>query len=180
MGVSLRRAVPRREVRPAADRSAALRALDNLEELIAAAALVLVVLSVAWGVLTRYVMAQPAAWTGEVAAMAFAWVVFLGAAAGVKRGLHVSIELLVARLPDGLRRLLQRIVDLGLLVWMLYVAWLGVGFTADNWDNPSSVLRLPLSVVYAAVTLGFALMAVRHTARMLGRGPVFEREGEGP
>lgn len=180
MGVSLRRASPRREAGHLADRNMALRALDNLEELVAAAALVIVVLAVAWGVLTRYVMAQPSAWTGEVAAIGFAWVVFLGAAAGVKRGLHVSIEVLVTRLPGGLRRLLQRLVDLGLLVFMLYVAWLGVGFTNDNWDNPTSVLRLPLSVVYAAVTLGFALMAVRQTARMLGRGPVFDDKGEGP
>ena len=66
--------------------------LDIVEEVIAGAALLVVVLAVCWGVLTRYVTAQPAAWSGEVAGMGFAWLVFLGAAAGFKRGLHVSID----------------------------------------------------------------------------------------
>jgi TRAP-type C4-dicarboxylate transport system permease small subunit len=146
-----------------------LRALDHVEEIVACTALVAVVAAVCWGVLTRYVTAQPAPWAGEVAQMGFAWVVFMGAAAGLKRGMHVSIDLLTARLPRALRLPLEIALDLGLLAFFVYVAWLGVGFTVDNWDNPSPVLRLPLSIVYASVTAGFALMALRHSTALLRR-----------
>lgn len=148
-------------------RSRLAAALDNLEEVLACTALVVVVLAVAWGVFTRYVTAQPAPWAGEVAAIAFAWVVFLGAAAGFKRGLHVSIDLLTARLPTLLRRPLTILVELGVLAFAAYVVWLGIEFTGRNLDNPSPVLRVPMSVIYLAVTLGFVSIALRQAARLL-------------
>ena len=59
------------------------------------------ILSVAWGVITRYITAQPATWAGELAVIAFAWVVFLGASACFKYRLHASIDMVTALLPDG-------------------------------------------------------------------------------
>jgi TRAP-type transport system small permease protein len=141
--------------------------LDHIEEILACTALVVVVLAVAWGVLTRYVTAQPAPWTGEIAGMGFAWLVFAGAAAGFKRGLHVSIDLLVRLLPAAPARWLARAIEVGLLAFSLYVAWLGVEFTARNWDNPSPVLRLPLSITYASVAFGFAMIAFRQIVRLV-------------
>ncbi|MGH6945612.1 MAG: TRAP transporter small permease [Geminicoccaceae bacterium] len=149
--------------------AAARFALANVEEIVSGIALIIVVLSVSWGVLTRYVTAQPASWAGEVAKIGFAWVVFLGAAAGAKRRLHISIDLLVAALPSGARAAVQLAVDLLAIVFSAYVTWLGIGFMIDNWDNPTSVLRMPLSVLYAAVALGFGLITLRLLAAMLGR-----------
>jgi TRAP-type C4-dicarboxylate transport system permease small subunit len=143
--------------------------LANFEEVISGAALVIVVLSVCWGVVSRYVTEQPATWSGEVAAIAFAWVVFLGASAGFKRGMHVSIDMLMLRVPAIIRIPVERLLDVAVFLFCLYVAWLGVGFTLDNWDNPTSVLRLPLSIVYVAVTLGFALMALRYAEAAMTR-----------
>jgi TRAP-type C4-dicarboxylate transport system permease small subunit len=156
------------------------RALANLEETVASAALLVVVGSVCWGVLSRYVTQQPAVWSGEVAAIAFAWVVFLGAAAGFKRGLHVSIDMLVALLPAKARRVLDLAVELLVAAFCVYMVWLGATFTVTNWDNPTSVLRLPSSIVYAAVPVGFALMAVRIVQRALGLGPRFDRPEDAP
>ena len=144
-----------------------LRVADRVEEVVACAALVVVVAAVIWGVLTRYITAQPAPWSGEVAGMAFAWVVFVGAAAGFKRGAHVSIDLLTRRLPARLGQPFAWALDLGLLLFMAYVVWLGFAFTVRNWDNPSSVLRLPLSITYASVLFGFTAMTVRQAFRLL-------------
>ena len=68
---------------------------DRFEELIASIAVVVVIAAVSWGVITRYVTAQPATWAGEVATLGFAWVVFFGAAACIKYELHPEIDLLV-------------------------------------------------------------------------------------
>ena len=77
---------------------------DRFEELVASLAVVVVIASVSWGVITRYVTAQPATWAGEVATLGFAWVVFFGAAACIKYRLHPEIDLLVRRLPLGCDR----------------------------------------------------------------------------
>ena len=140
---------------------------DIAEEVVACAALLVVVAAVCWGVLTRYVTAQPAAWAGEVAGMGFAWLIFLGAAAGFKRRLHVSIDLLTSHLPAPLERALALVVQLATLAFAAYVTWLGIGFTLANLDNPSPVLRLPQSIIYLAATLGFLSIGVRQAARLV-------------
>ena len=141
------------------------RLWDQADEVIAVLALLVTVGSVGWGVLTRYVTAQPAPWAGEVAGMGFAWLVFLGAAAGYKRGMHVSIDMLTQLLPQRVERGLAIAVQLGILAFASYVVWLGVGFTIVNLGNPSAVLRIPQSIIYLAVTLGFLSIGLRQAWR---------------
>jgi TRAP-type C4-dicarboxylate transport system permease small subunit len=133
----------------------------HLEEILACFALAIVVLAVCWGVVTRYITAQPANWAGEVAGMGFAWVIFVGAAAGAKRRMHVSIDMLVTALPAALGRPLQWAIDAFVIGFSLYVSYLGTVFAIENWDNPTPVLRLPMTCVYASVAVGFLLMAIR-------------------
>ncbi|HEX6978950.1 MAG TPA: TRAP transporter small permease [Alphaproteobacteria bacterium] len=143
--------------------------IRNIEEIIAGSALVVVVLSVCWGVLTRYITAQPAAWAGELAAMAFAWVVFVGAGAALKRSMHISIDMFVTALPPVPRRAVNAAADAVVLLFLAYGLFLAVEFTAEAWTNPSSVLRIPMSVVYAAVVVGFASLMVRYIQAALAR-----------
>lgn len=141
--------------------------LRYFEELVASAALIVVILSVCWGVLTRYVTAQPAAWAGELAVIGFAWIVFFGASACFKYKLHPSIDMLTVSLPAPALRIVRTIVHVLVLGFCAYMVWFGVRFSIDAWDNPTSVLRWPLTVVYGPVTLGFALMIVRYIERLV-------------
>ena len=75
------------------------RLWDQADEAIAVFALLVTVGSVGWGVVTRYVTAQPAVWASEVAAIAFAWLTFFGASACFRHNAHPSIDMLVQRLP---------------------------------------------------------------------------------
>jgi TRAP-type C4-dicarboxylate transport system permease small subunit len=132
------------------------------EEAVAGVALAVVVLATCWGVVTRYVTEQPATWTGEVAGIAFAWLVFLGAAAGFKYGMHVAIDMLVVALPAPLRRALMALVDALVLAFLAILFVLAIQFSIDAWTDPTSVLRLPRSVTYVSVVVGSACMAVRY------------------
>jgi TRAP-type C4-dicarboxylate transport system permease small subunit len=147
----------------------ARRLLAQAEEIVASIALIIVVLAVCWGVITRYVLTQPAAWAGEIAAFAFAWCVFIGAAAVVKRGGHVSIDMLVNALPAPLAAAINLGARLAGIGFCAVAAWLGFDFAFANADNPSAVLRLPLTVLYLAPALGFALMALRAVQAMVAR-----------
>lgn len=145
------------------------RAFTYAEEGIAGAALIVVVLAAVWGVLTRYVTAQPAAWASEVSAIGFAWCVFVGAAAGLKRGQHVAIDLLTAALPEPVRAAVDRFAAVVVLAVAAVITWLSAQFTVEAWDNPTAVLRLPSSVLYGAAVLGFGLMTLRAAQRLVGR-----------
>jgi TRAP-type C4-dicarboxylate transport system permease small subunit len=136
--------------------------LAHFEEWVSGAALVVVVLSTCWGVISRYVTSQPAAWSGEVAGIAFAWMIFVGAAAGFKYGMHVSIDMVVAHLPAAARRLLMALADVLVLVFLAILLVLAVEFSIDAWGDPTSVLRLPRTVTYAAVVVGSLCMLLRY------------------
>ncbi|MBU1358716.1 MAG: TRAP transporter small permease [Gammaproteobacteria bacterium] len=137
-------------------------AWDYFEEVVSGAALVVVIASTCWGVVTRYITEQPAAWTGEVAGIAFAWLVFVGTAAGFKYGMHVTIDMLVAFLPRTLRRLLMAAADLLVLAFLVTLLVLAVEFSIDAWGDPTSVLRLPRTVTYSSVVVGALCMLLRY------------------
>ena len=136
--------------------------LGHFEDLLAGTALVVVVLATCWGVVTRYITAQPATWAAEVASIAFAWLVFVGAAAGFKYGMHVTIDMAVALLPDRARRLLMAAMDALVLVFLLALLGLSVEFSINAWGDPTSVLRLPRTVTYASVVVGSFCMLLRY------------------
>jgi TRAP-type C4-dicarboxylate transport system permease small subunit len=145
------------------------RVAANAEEIVAGGALVVVVLAVCWGVITRYVTAQPAAWAGEVAAFAFAWCVFIGSAAVAKRGGHVSIDMLTAAFPAPVQRAIRFGAQALSIAFCAVASALALQFSLANLDNPSAVLRLPLAVLYMAPAAGFALMALRLAEAMRAR-----------
>ncbi len=142
-------------------------ALRHADEAIGVAALLATVGSVGWGVVTRYVTAQPAVWASEVAAIAFAWLTFFGASACFHHNAHPSIDMLVRRLPPRPQRVARLGADLLVAAFLAYFTWLGFGFSVAAWDNPTAVLRLPMTVVYAPVALASLMMLARHLAAMV-------------
>ena len=48
--------------------------------------------------------AAPFTWYDEIARLLFVWIVFLGAAVGVKRAAHFRLHLVIDRFPAWLRR----------------------------------------------------------------------------
>jgi TRAP-type C4-dicarboxylate transport system permease small subunit len=65
-------------------------------------------------VFNRFILKAPLAWTEELAMLLFQWVVFLGAAVGVKRMSHFGIDLVVEKLPPRTRQRLELLVPLAI------------------------------------------------------------------
>ena len=137
------------------------------EEAVAGLALAVVFLSVVWGVIARYIAPQPAVWSNELATIGFAWLVFLGAAAGAKRGLHVGVDLVTARLPKKVQRWLAAGVNLFLALALAYIVFLSIKIGLASLDRPTPVLRLPTTVIHAAVAIGFASIAAGSALRAI-------------
>ena len=137
------------------------------EEAVAGLALAVVFLSVVWGVIARYIAPQPAVWSNELATIGFAWLVFLGAAAGAKRGLHVGVDLVTARLPKKVQRWLAAGVNMFLALALAYIVFLSIKIGLASLDRPTPVLRLPTTVIHAAVAIGFASIAAGSALRAI-------------
>lgn len=131
------------------------------EAYISGFALVIAFLAVSWGVVARYIAPQPAAWTNELATISFAWIVFLGAAEGLRTHQHIGVDLLTSRLPERPRQILAIFVTFLIGAGLFYIAILAAQIGINSFDRPTPVLRLPLTVVHTAVFLGLGSMSVR-------------------
>jgi TRAP-type transport system small permease protein len=130
---------------------------------------IVLVCSIVWGVLSRYVTESPATWVEEVSSIAFTWVVFVGAAEVHRRGKHVRVDLLTSLLPAGIRAKQEAAVEIFVALYCFYAAWLGLQQTIASNSAYTSMLNIPLSVAYGGLTLGFVLMALRSVQRLLRR-----------
>ncbi len=130
---------------------------------------VVLVCSIVWGVLSRYVTESPATWVEEVSSIAFTWVVFVGAAEVHRRGRHVRVDLLISLLPARIRPAEDVAVEIFVVLYCFYVAWLGLQQTIASNSATTSMLNIPLSVPYAGLTFGFLLMGLRSVQRLVRR-----------
>jgi len=130
-------------------------------------AFVVLVCGIVWGVLSRYVTEAPATWVEEISSIAFAWVVFMGAAEVHRRAKHVSVDLITSFLPNPLRVGLTAATSIFVALYCFYVAWLGAQQTIASNSAFTSMLHTPLSVPYAGLTIGFLAMGLRGVQRLL-------------
>ena len=132
----------------------------NFEELLSGSLLILMSLTTISNVLARYLFNNPLAWAEEFSRYAFIWVVFLGAVVCTKQGRHIVIDGLVLALPARPRAIVKVLVDaltLGMMAVLVYYGWILTAFTTQ----PTSTLKVPLSVVYVVVPLSALLIALR-------------------
>ena len=110
--------------------------LGHLDDHLAMVTLVVIVLITIAGVFMRYVVGDPFKWTEEVSKALMVWFTFLGASTVMRSDGHISIDVLVTRLPERLRYafVLFRMIAMTtvlvfLAVWgikLLFIAWLKI------------------------------------------------------
>jgi TRAP-type transport system small permease protein len=110
---------------------------------------------------TRYVLADSAAWTEEIARYLLIIVVFLGASMAVRKNSHIHVEFIYRYLPAWMGRALSTFVDGVRLAFLAYATYLSCELVPKMHNLSMTVVNFPMSYVYAFVALGFALMTIR-------------------
>ena len=110
------------------------------------------------GVFSRYVLFRTFVWYDEIARACFVWLVYLGAAVGVKRGSHFGLHLFVEMLPRSLRGLAAAItpIIIGAVAAVLVVQ--GVAFLELGRYQQLPVMGISKVWIYAAMPAGGILM----------------------
>ncbi len=134
------------------------RALSQVVEGLLLVMMVVLCADVFLGVFSRYVMARTFTWYDEIARLLFVWIVFLGAAVGVRRSAHFRLHLLVDRFPPGLRRVAH-------VVGVLVVMGFGLLLIQQGWKlvelgqfQRTPVMGLSKQYVYLSVPAGGILI----------------------
>lgn len=120
--------------------------------------LALLFLLLAAGVLTRLVPVVSITGYDELVELFFAWLIFLGAPALARDAALYRVTLVVAALPAALRRPIELLVQLLVLVFALTLAVEGTRFMLGAGET-TPFLRLDKSWWYAAMPVAGVSMA---------------------
>lgn len=134
------------------------RVFDHLIEGACAVLMVALAVTVFIQVFNRFVLKTPLAWSEDLAMLLFQWVVFLGAALGVKRMRHFGIELVVRQLPERAHRWVQLVVPVIIAIVAFTMIVQGFTLLTFNMNRIYGTMNLSYTWAYLPIPLSGVLM----------------------
>ncbi len=137
------------------------RLIDSMLRASLVLLVIMLVVSVAWQVLSRYVLADPASWTEELARFLLIWIGMLGAGYAFRQKAHLGLELLPSKL-EGTPATALRYFTLAVVTLFAAVVLIagGANLVLLTWElrQYSAVLGVPVSWVYSVIPVTGALI----------------------
>lgn len=114
-------------------------------------------------VIRRFVLAYSSIWGEETARYAFVYLVWIGAAAGVRDRAHIRIDILAEALPPRAKALLYMAGEVVTLVFALFALRWSIEpvIVSLTFGSVTDGLRIVKAWFLVAVPLGFTLVVVR-------------------
>ncbi|SRR5574344_643885 len=129
----------------------------KIEEVVAAFLLCLISSLVFLSALARTI-GHPINWTQDVSLLAFGWLTFIGSDVIIRKGNLISIDLLVAKFPAGLQKILAIIFDILTLLFLLILVVYGYMLVDQSWLRTFNTLDISYAWCTLAVPVGAFLM----------------------
>ena len=138
------------------------RAMDYLYLLcviVGCVALVAISAVIPWAVFTRYVLNSAASWPEPMAVLLTIVLTFIGAAAGYRLNLHMSVSYFANKLSPPLQRAADILVQLLMALIALFMVDWGAKLVAATWQNSiADFPTLSVGVTYLPIPLGGAIL----------------------
>jgi len=164
------------------------RVVRAVPPVVVTALMLLAIANMLAGVFLRYVMTKVSAtfdlpsirffWVEEVGELCLAWMTFIGAAIGIQRGIHFSVQLVTDRLPHGVRQTIFTVHYTLIAGFGLLVSIYGWRVAEGNSLSASPALGLNLRWLYLSAVVGGVLIALYSLATIAegwrGRWPGHE------
>lgn len=150
--------------------------LDLAMRFLMALAMGALVVGGTWQIVSRWLLGNPSTFTDEFLRYVLIWASLLGSAYCFYRDEHLSLELVTDRVKGPAAIVLQVFIEIAILFFVCYVFVYGGYKLAANATNVSSVMRLPLKVLYSIEPISGVFIVV---ARVLKYIQLFTGKKEG-
>jgi len=150
--------------------------LSRILEVIMVTILTIMVGLVFGNVVARYVFNSAITWAEEVARFLFVWLTFVGASFGLMKGLHLGMDMVVARFSPRTRSLIE--VVNGFIILAFLGVWVvgGVHLIQANLDYMSPATGFSMGLVYLIGPLAAVLMGIEALSRLAASIKTLRRE----
>jgi TRAP-type C4-dicarboxylate transport system permease small subunit len=136
---------------------------------IAAGLVGVAILIVTQMVFMRYVLVASTAWQTDVVTFSLVGATLLGSAWVLRERGHVTVDLVTENAPAALRRIFLILSDGVVFIFSALMFWKGWLLTHEAWQGAwvtESMVETPLWIPYAALPIGFGLLALQALAGM--------------
>jgi TRAP-type C4-dicarboxylate transport system permease small subunit len=132
-------------------------------------------LIIPWGIFTRYVLGTGSQWPEPIAILLMVIFTFLGAAAGVRAGVHIAVGMLTERLPSHTRQRLATVATLLVGLVALFMIGFGSRLCMATWGQSiSEIPSIPVGATYLPVPVS-GFLTLMFVLERLWLGPQTNR-----
>lgn len=138
--------------------------LENIDIVIAAATLVVLIVLTFAGVIWRYVLKTPFTWLEEVQMACIVWIVFASAGAAFRTGNHVAIEMVADLLPKKFQKVLTVFISIVVVIVIGYLFKNTIGFIEmfAKSGRTTNMLKIPYTIIYGISIFSYIDMIVSY------------------
>ncbi|AET69715.1 TRAP-type C4-dicarboxylate transport system, small permease component [Desulfosporosinus orientis DSM 765] len=141
----------------------------NLEEYLCTMLLSIMTIVVFYQVFCRFVIKAALPWSEELSIYILAWVTFLGASIGVKRGSHIGVEAVIVLFPKKIQRYFVLLSYIFCTVFFVIIVYYGLLIVQKQiiTGQVSPAMRIPMYYAYLSVPVGSILIVIRFVQKFI-------------
>lgn len=140
--------------------------LQKIEESILIVFFSVMCIALTMQILFRYVFNAPIAFTEELSRYLQIWITFIGIGFGIKYNSHISLTLLKDKMSEKTANIVSLITYALIIVACILILRATPDYLVQQNKN-SSVMQIPLELVYISIPIGFASCILYITSRMV-------------
>lgn len=119
-------------------------------------------------ILMRAIVGHSLTWAEELARYFYVWSVFLSIGCTIRVGNILRVDLLLNMLPQGLRKIMEILLDVLSVVLYSFLAYASISVVqkVQTGGQTSPAMEVPMYLVYLIVPVGFALASLRSVQKI--------------
>lgn len=129
-------------------------------------------------VVSRYIFDTSIRWAEEVPLILMVWFGFISMAIGVKRKLHISIELFYNMFPDKMKWYIRKLVDALVGIFGGCMVFYGFKLASFTMSSTLPATKLPTGWLYMCIPIAGILITYDTIMDFLGLDKIQEQEAD--
>ncbi|MFP3916747.1 TRAP transporter small permease [Lysinibacillus telephonicus] len=151
----------------------------NIEKVLAIILALGLLISLAGGVLFRYVLKSPLFWSDELAIFCLIWITFIGGSMSLKENASPSITLLTDLMPKKFEKYIKVLSNIILLAFVAYILYLAIEWISmpNILVQTSTAMNMPKIYFYLSIPISFVFSVIHVLVNILLIFTNSEKEG---
>ncbi|MBR3121682.1 MAG: TRAP transporter small permease [Oceanobacillus sp.] len=114
--------------------------------------------------ISRYFFDAQLRWSEELSRYLMIWATFIAVSYGVKKGAHITLDVLVVYFNEKANKVLRAISYIVSSIYCLIVIFAGIPFVNNlmQTGQTSPAMQIPMYTVYFSIVVGSILMLIRY------------------